>query len=90
VRYADDFLILVRGSRAQAENLRDDAEAVLAAMGLRPVGGRSGVQSEVAADRVDAPGVSGDGRSRVETADAELYRAKRGGRIRAKPDSGRK
>lgn len=35
VRYADDFLILVSGTRSQAEALRDDAAAVLAPMGLR-------------------------------------------------------
>ena len=35
VRYADDFLILVSGTRDQAEALRDDAAAVLAPMGLR-------------------------------------------------------
>jgi RNA-directed DNA polymerase len=35
VRYADDFLIVVSGTRAQAESLRDQAAAVLATMGLR-------------------------------------------------------
>jgi RNA-directed DNA polymerase len=35
VRYADDFLILVRGGRHHAEALRDQAAAVLAPMGLR-------------------------------------------------------
>lgn len=35
VRYADDFVILVRGSRTQAEALREEAAAVLAPMGLR-------------------------------------------------------
>ena len=35
VRYADDFVVLVAGTRAQAEALRDDVAAVLASMGLR-------------------------------------------------------
>lgn len=35
VRYADDFVILVSGSRAQAEELCQTAAAVLAPMGLR-------------------------------------------------------
>jgi RNA-directed DNA polymerase len=35
VRYADDLLLLVSGSRAQAEALRDDIAAALAPMGLR-------------------------------------------------------
>jgi RNA-directed DNA polymerase len=35
IRYADDFLILVRGERAHAEVLRDQAAAVLEPMGLR-------------------------------------------------------
>jgi len=35
VRYADDFVILVSGTRAQAEALRDEAARVLAPMGLR-------------------------------------------------------
>ncbi|RNI16608.1 group II intron reverse transcriptase/maturase [Flexivirga caeni] len=34
VRYADDFVILVRGDRALAETLRDQAAAVLTPMGL--------------------------------------------------------
>jgi len=35
VRYADDFVVLVAGTRAHAEALRDEAAAVLAPMGLR-------------------------------------------------------
>jgi RNA-directed DNA polymerase len=35
IRYADDFVILVHGTRAHAEALRDQAAAVLAPMGLR-------------------------------------------------------
>lgn len=35
VRYADDFVIMVGGSRADAEALRDEVGAVLAPMGLR-------------------------------------------------------
>jgi RNA-directed DNA polymerase len=35
VRYADDFLVLVSGTRAQAEQMRDQVAAVLAPMGLR-------------------------------------------------------
>ncbi len=35
VRYADDFVILVHGTQAHAETLRDQAAAVLAPMGLR-------------------------------------------------------
>ncbi len=35
VRYADDFVILVHGTQAHAEALRDQAAAVLAPMGLR-------------------------------------------------------
>ena len=35
VRYADDFVILVSGTRAQAEALRDEAATVLGPMGLR-------------------------------------------------------
>lgn len=35
VRYADDFVILVAGTRAQAESLCDDAAAALSPMGLR-------------------------------------------------------
>jgi Reverse transcriptase (RNA-dependent DNA polymerase) len=34
VRYADDFVVLVNGTRAHAEQLRDEAAAVLAPMGL--------------------------------------------------------
>ena len=35
VRYADDFVVMVSGSAAQAEQLRADVEAVLVPMGLR-------------------------------------------------------
>ena len=35
VRYADDFVVLVHGTNAHAEHLRDEAAAVLAPMGLR-------------------------------------------------------
>ena len=35
VRYADDFVVLVHGSRADAEALREDVAQVLAPMGLR-------------------------------------------------------
>lgn len=35
VRYADDFVVLVSGTRAHAEALRDEAAAVLRPMGLR-------------------------------------------------------
>lgn len=35
VRYADDFVILVAGTREQAEAICDDAATVLASMGLR-------------------------------------------------------
>ncbi len=35
VRYADDFLVLVSGSRGHAEDLREQAAAVLAPMGMR-------------------------------------------------------
>jgi RNA-directed DNA polymerase len=35
VRYADDFVVLVNGTRAHAEALWDEVEAVLAPMGLR-------------------------------------------------------
>jgi RNA-directed DNA polymerase len=35
VRYADDWVVLVRGTRAHAEALRDEAAAALAPMGLR-------------------------------------------------------
>ena len=35
VRYADDFVVLVAGTRAHAEAVRDEAAAVLAPMGLR-------------------------------------------------------
>ena len=35
VRYADDFVVLVAGDRAHAEQVREDAAAVLAPIGLR-------------------------------------------------------
>ena len=35
VRYADDWVVLVRGTRVHAEALRDETAAVLAPMGLR-------------------------------------------------------
>jgi len=35
IRYADDFVVMVSGTRAHAEDLRDDVAAVLAPMGLR-------------------------------------------------------
>ncbi len=35
VRYADDFVVMVSGTRAHAEALRDEVAAVLAPMGLR-------------------------------------------------------
>jgi RNA-directed DNA polymerase len=35
VRYADDFVVLVAGTRAHAETLRDELAAVLGPMGLR-------------------------------------------------------
>jgi RNA-directed DNA polymerase len=35
VRYADDFVVLVRGERGHVEELRDEITAVLAALGLR-------------------------------------------------------
>jgi RNA-directed DNA polymerase len=35
VRYADDFVVLVKGTRAHAETLREEVAAVLAPMGLR-------------------------------------------------------
>ena len=35
VRYADDFVVLVAGTRAHAEAVREEAAAVLAPMGLR-------------------------------------------------------
>ncbi|MET8798761.1 reverse transcriptase domain-containing protein [Nocardia sp. NPDC004568] len=35
VRYADDFVVMVHGSRADTEALRDEVAAVLAPMGLR-------------------------------------------------------
>ena len=35
VRYADDFVVLVHGTKADVENLREDVAQVLAPMGLR-------------------------------------------------------
>jgi RNA-directed DNA polymerase len=35
VRYADDFVVLVAGTQAHAEQLKDEVAAVLATMGLR-------------------------------------------------------
>ncbi|MGH9258327.1 MAG: reverse transcriptase domain-containing protein [Acidimicrobiales bacterium] len=35
VRYADDFIVLVAGTRADAETLRDEVAEVLRPMGLR-------------------------------------------------------
>jgi RNA-directed DNA polymerase len=35
VRYADDFVVLVHGTKADVENLREDVARVLAPMGLR-------------------------------------------------------
>lgn len=35
IRYADDFVVMVRGTRAQATALYDEVRAVLAPMGLR-------------------------------------------------------
>ena len=35
VRYADDFVVLVAGSRDDVEGLRDEVARVLAPMGLR-------------------------------------------------------
>ena len=35
VRYADDFVVMVSGTKAHAEGLRDEVAAVLAPMGLR-------------------------------------------------------
>jgi hypothetical protein len=35
VRYADDFVVLLHGTKAHAERLREQAAAVLAPMGLR-------------------------------------------------------
>jgi RNA-directed DNA polymerase len=35
IRYADDFVVMVSGTKAHAEDLRDEVAAVLAPMGLR-------------------------------------------------------
>jgi RNA-directed DNA polymerase len=45
VRYADDFVIMVHGSRRRAEALRDEAAAVLAPLGLRLAGEKTRVVS---------------------------------------------
>jgi RNA-directed DNA polymerase len=43
VRYADDFVIMVHGTRQQAEALRDETAAVLAPLGLRLAGEKTRV-----------------------------------------------
>lgn len=43
VRYADDFVLLVRGTRDHAEALREDVAAALAPMGLRLSDGKTRV-----------------------------------------------
>ena len=43
IRYADDFVVMVGGTRADAEALWDEAAAVLAPMGLRLSAEKSGV-----------------------------------------------
>jgi RNA-directed DNA polymerase len=43
VRFADDFVVLVHGSRAHADQLRDDVARVLAPMGLRLSEAKTGV-----------------------------------------------
>jgi RNA-directed DNA polymerase len=35
IRYADDFVVMVAGTRAHAASLREEVAVVLAAMGLR-------------------------------------------------------
>ena len=40
VRYADDWVVLVRGTRGHAEALKQEAAAALAPMGAAPVGGQ--------------------------------------------------
>ena len=42
-RYADDFVVMVSGTRAHAEALRSEVEAVLAPMGLRLSEAKTGV-----------------------------------------------
>ena len=44
VRYADDFVVMVAGSRDDAEALRDEVAAVLAPMGLRLSDEKTGVR----------------------------------------------
>ncbi len=34
MRYADDFVVMVHGSREQAEDLREEVAAILAGVGL--------------------------------------------------------
>jgi RNA-directed DNA polymerase len=43
VRYADDFVVMVHGTRQQAEDLREEAAAVLAPLGLRLAGEKTRV-----------------------------------------------
>jgi RNA-directed DNA polymerase len=40
VRYADDFVVMVAGTEARAEGLRDEVAAVVSTMGLRLSGKR--------------------------------------------------
>jgi RNA-directed DNA polymerase len=35
VRYADDFVVMVAGTKAHAENLKSEVAAVLSTVGLR-------------------------------------------------------
>ena len=44
VRYADDFVVLVAGTRDDAENLRDEVAAVLSPMGLRLSEEKTGIR----------------------------------------------
>jgi RNA-directed DNA polymerase len=43
VRYAEDFVVLVAGTRTQAENLRNEVAAVLSPMGLRLSDEKTGI-----------------------------------------------
>ena len=43
VRYADDFVVLVSGTRTHAENLRDEVAAVLSPMGLHLSEAKTGI-----------------------------------------------
>ena len=43
VRYADDFVVLVAGTRTDAEQLRDEVAAVLSPMGLRLSDEKTGI-----------------------------------------------